>query len=61
MALMRYPWQVIKCERCGCDVELADSLTNECEKCGALYNGFGQRLRDGVDDINHPFHDGKVF
>ena len=61
MAHMRYPWQVIKCECCGCDVELADSLTNECEKCGALYNGFGQRLRDGVDDINHPFHDGKAF
>lgn len=53
--------RTIKCERCGHELWLMDSLTNECEHCHALYNGFGQRLEDGVDDINHPFHDGKVF
>ena len=58
---MRYPYTIIKCERCGHELELADSLTNECEHCGALYNGFGQRLEDGVNDLNHPFHDGKAF
>ena len=31
------------CEDCGKEVHLWDSMTNECE-CGALYNGFGQRL-----------------
>lgn len=51
----------IKCERCGHDVGLYDPLTNQCEHCGALYNYFGQLLEDGVDDINHPCHDGKLF
>lgn len=53
--------KTIKCERCGHNVELYDALTNQCEHCGALYNGFGERLQDGVDDINHPCHDGKLF
>lgn len=35
---------IIECEDCGKDVYLTDN-TNECE-CGALYNGFGQRLSD---------------
>ncbi len=57
---MRYA-RTIKCERCKHDVVLTDALTNECPRCGALYNGFGQRLQDGVDDINHPCHDGKLY
>ena len=61
MSMMRYPWQIIKCECCGKEVQLSDSLTNICENCGALYNGFGQKLEDGVDSINHPLHDGKIF
>ncbi|WP_287568845.1 hypothetical protein [Thermosipho sp. (in: thermotogales)] len=32
------------CDSCGAEVILEDSLTNECEVCGALYNFFGQRL-----------------
>ena len=35
---------IIECEDCGKDVYLTDN-TNECE-CGALYNGFGERLAD---------------
>lgn len=35
---------IVECENCGKDVYLIDN-TNECE-CGALYNGFGQRLSD---------------
>lgn len=35
---------IIECEDCGKDVYLTDN-TNECE-CGALYNGFGERLSD---------------
>lgn len=53
--------RTIKCERCGEEVWITDPLTNQCDKCGALYNAFGQRLEDGVDDINHPCHDGKAF
>lgn len=34
---------VIECEDCHRHVTLEDAVTNECE-CGALYNGFGQRL-----------------
>lgn len=30
---------------CGATVWL-DSFTNECEGCGKLYNGFGQKLRN---------------
>ena len=51
--------ETIKCERCGQDVELWDSLTNRCECCGAYYNGFGQRLLDDIEDS--PFKDGKVY
>ena len=51
----------IKCERCGAELWITDALTNECDQCGALYNGFGQRLRDGVDRLDHPCHDGKLF
>lgn len=51
----------IKCERCGAQVEIYDALWNDCDKCGALYNGFGQLLEDGCDDINHPCHDGKLY
>lgn len=51
----------IKCEECGHEVWIDDALTNECLWCHALYNGFGQRLKDNVDDINHPCHDGKIF
>lgn len=29
---------------CGRDVILEDVMTNECESCGRLYNGFGQDL-----------------
>ena len=58
MSRMRFV-ETIKCERCGCDVELYDSLTNQCEHCGAYYNGFGQRLRDDIEDSE--FADGKVF
>lgn len=59
--MLKYPWKIIKCERCGEDVELSDALTNNCPHCGSLYNGFGQKLEDGVDNISHPFHDGKIF
>ena len=51
--------KAIKCERCGQDVELWDSLTNQCEHCGAYYNGFGQRLLDDIEDSQ--FKDGKVY
>jgi hypothetical protein len=33
-----------RCSSCGRAVELFDPLTNACEGCGALYNGFGQEL-----------------
>ena len=49
----------ITCERCGHEVELIDSLTNQCEVCGAYYNGFGQRLRDDIEDSE--FADGKAY
>src|SRR5437899_10423381 len=29
---------------CGGEVVLEDAMTNECELCGRLYNGFGQDL-----------------
>jgi hypothetical protein len=35
--------KVIEC--CGEKLELTDSLTNECDECGRLYNAFGQSLR----------------
>jgi len=50
-----------KCECCGEEFWIMDALTNECPKCGALYNGFGQKLEDGVDRLDHPCHDGKLF
>ena len=58
MSRMRFI-DAIKCERCGNKVWLIDSLTNQCEHCGAYYNGFGQRLRDDVEE--YPYRDGKVF
>lgn len=33
------------CENCGAEVSLDDAMTNDCEGCGALYNGSGQRLK----------------
>jgi|GEM_PF-4436156 len=36
-------YRAIWCDECGTEVQLTDSLTNECS-CGAFYNGFGQRL-----------------
>ena len=60
MARLRNPF-TIKCECCGAELWIDDALWNTCDKCGALYNGFGQKLEDGCDDINHPCHDGKVF
>lgn len=30
---------------CGKAVELHDSLTNECDRCGQEWNGVGQALR----------------
>lgn len=39
--------QVFKYIECDCGERLsADGFTNECWNCGALYNGFGQRLGD---------------
>lgn len=35
----------IKCEQCG-NIVYLDSFTNECDECEALYNKFGQRLKD---------------
>jgi hypothetical protein len=32
------------CDSCERRVELSDPMTNECEHCGALYNGSGQGL-----------------
>ena len=32
----------VECD-CG-DIVYLDGFTNECYKCGALYNGFGQQL-----------------
>ena len=58
MARMRY-YTTIICEECGKEVLLFDSLTNQCENCGAYYNGFGQRLRDDVEE--YPYRDGKVY
>ena len=52
---------VKKCECCGEEFYLTNALTNECPECGALYNLFGQRLQDGVDRLDHPCHDGKIF
>ena len=43
-SLLLHETCIIECEDCGKDVYLTDN-TNECE-CGALYNGFGQRLAD---------------
>lgn len=51
----------IKCEKCGAELWIEDALTNECDNCGSLYNGFGQKLKDGVDRLDHPCHDGKLF
>lgn len=34
----------IACGGCGTTVTLDSSWANECPKCGALYNGFGQGL-----------------
>lgn len=39
-----YKTRVIVCD-CGTTVYLG-GFTNECDGCGALYNGFGQRLAD---------------
>lgn len=50
----------VVCEQCGKRVWLLNSLTNPCE-CGALYNLFGQRLEDTVEDPSSPYHDGKIF
>lgn len=36
--------RVVVCE-CG-EIVYLDGFTNECYGCGALYNGFGQRLAD---------------
>jgi len=33
-----------RCSTCGKDVLLENPFTNECGRCGALYNGFGQEL-----------------
>jgi PHP family Zn ribbon phosphoesterase len=37
-------YAVIECDRCGAHVELVDFFCTECPKCGAEYNGGGQRL-----------------
>lgn len=58
--MLRNPF-TINCECCGKELWITDPLTNECDNCGALYNGFGQRLKDGVDRLDHPCHDGKIF
>ena len=38
-------WQPasVRCD-CGATIWLEDSMTNECERCGLLANGSGQRL-----------------
>jgi hypothetical protein len=36
----------IECDVCKGEVSLERSMTNDCEKCGAEYNSFGQRLAD---------------
>jgi hypothetical protein len=36
-------YAAIRCD-CGAEVVLEDSMTNECDKCGQLYNGSAQRL-----------------
>ena len=36
----------IECESCSATIDLYDAMTNSCDKCGALYNGSGQRLCD---------------
>ena len=35
--------EIKKCN-CGRSVKLDDPMTNQCDRCGAFYNGFGQRL-----------------
>ena len=46
-----------KCD-CGARVVLDDCMTNACARCGALYNGSGQRLADpacwGEETGEHP-------
>lgn len=38
-------WQPAKIHcHCGDEFYLPDSLENECDNCGRLYNGFGQEL-----------------
>ena len=34
---------ILKCS-CGQRVPLSNIMTNECEECGQLYNGYGQML-----------------
>lgn len=41
---------------CGAEVVLDDPMTNECEKCGALYNSSGQRLRP-ESEWEEPWYD----
>lgn len=33
-----------RCMKCGCGEEVILQGDTECNECGALYNGFGQRL-----------------
>ena len=51
----------VQCCLCKEEVPLTHPLTNECPRCGALYNYYGDKLEDGVDRLNHPCHDGKNF
>lgn len=38
------------CQKCGNSVTACRGRDTSCEKCGAQYNGFGQRLRDDWQD-----------
>ena len=40
---------------CGEEMALYDDI-NECERCGQLWNGFGQRLRP-MDEWEEPWDD----
>jgi hypothetical protein len=44
-----YHAPIIECDGCGNSVQLDNAATNTCDRCGALYNGSGQRLSDPRD------------
>lgn len=51
---IKTPWDPPKCHVCGSEMRMSSPTTREyfCEKCMAIYDRFGNKIRDGPMDCD---------